>query len=194
MHVDELLDELWRSGQENDSNPLLARDELYLNITPDTGELLELLVCSIGAKRILELGTSNGYSTLWLTKAVLRTEGHVITVEKNPKKTFLARSNFDRLGMDQYVTFVESDIQKYLETHESDSFDFIFLDADRPNYTSYFPLLTKVLVAGGLWVTDNVLSHAHELTQFKGLMDGTSYVRCVIPVGKGELVALNPKS
>ncbi|MCL6445204.1 MAG: O-methyltransferase [Alicyclobacillus sp.] len=194
MYVDELLDELWRTGQENDANPSLSRDELFLNITPDTGELLELLACSIGAKRILELGTSNGYSTLWLAKAVLRTGGHVTTVDNNPKKTLLARDNFVRVGMQQHVTFVESDILEYLRIHESESFDFIFLDADRPNYTSYFAILTKMLDTGGLWVTDNVLSHAQELTQFMELMDRTSYMKCVIPVGKGELVALSPKS
>ncbi|MFX4300933.1 O-methyltransferase [Alicyclobacillus tolerans] len=147
--MDELLEELWRTGQDNDANPSLPRDELLMNITPDTGALLELLICSMGARRILELGTSDGYSTLWLTKAAGRTGGHVTTVEKSPKKTLLAKENFARVGLEQRVTFIESEIGSYLSRHETDTFDFIFLDADRENYLTYFDSLTRMLSPGG---------------------------------------------
>src|SRR3972149_2836006 len=87
-----LLDELARFGEENDARES-ERPKRMLNIPPDTGRLLWILVQAARATRILEVGTSNAYSTIWLADAARATGGHVITLERNPDKVKLARAN-----------------------------------------------------------------------------------------------------
>lgn len=91
-----ILDELARFGEENDARET-ERAKRMLNITPDTGRLLWILVQAARATRILEVGTSNAYSTIWLADAARATGGHVITLERNPDKVKLARANLARV-------------------------------------------------------------------------------------------------
>jgi predicted O-methyltransferase YrrM len=87
-----LLDELARFGDDNDARET-ERPKRMLNITPDTGRLLSILIRSAGATRVLEVGTSNAYSTIWLADVVRETGGRVTTLESNPGKVTLARAN-----------------------------------------------------------------------------------------------------
>src|SRR5512135_42008 len=96
--LDALFRELERFGQENDAQAS-SRSHKMLNITPDTGEFLRLLVRALKARRILEIGTSNGYSTLWLACAVQPINGSVTTLEKSPYEADMARANFARAEM-----------------------------------------------------------------------------------------------
>jgi predicted O-methyltransferase YrrM len=93
-----LLDELARFGDDNDARET-ERPKRMLNITPDTGRLLSILIRSAGATRVLEVGTSNAYSTIWLADAVRETGGRVTTLESNPGKVTLARANLARAGL-----------------------------------------------------------------------------------------------
>src|SRR3972149_7437563 len=93
-----LLDELARFGEENDARES-ERPKRMQNITPDTGRLLWILVQAARATRILEVGTSNAYSTIWLADAARATGGHVITLEQNPDKVKLARANLAPAGL-----------------------------------------------------------------------------------------------
>ena len=90
-----LLKELEQFGLENDAKAN-DRSQKMLNITPDTGEFLLLLIRALKAKRVLEIGTSNGYSTLWLAQAVQPHGGQVTTLELEPHKADMARTNFQR--------------------------------------------------------------------------------------------------
>src|SRR5687767_6385756 len=92
-----LLHELHQFGVDNDAIPR-PRHEKMLNISPDTGELLAILVRATKSRSILEIGTSNGYSTLWLAQAVEPLVGSVVTIESSAAKAELARRNFDRSG------------------------------------------------------------------------------------------------
>ncbi|MGA0558800.1 O-methyltransferase [Larkinella sp. VNQ87] len=189
----EFLDELYESGQQNDLQATAKRDKL-LNITPDTGTFLSLLVKATEARAILEIGTSNGYSTLWLAEAVQRTGGRVTTVELNPAKAELARANFEKIGLSLFIDLVVSDAETFLQTTQPHSFDFIFWDADRTQYVSHWRSVNASLKPGGLVVVDNAVSHRQELAPFQKLLEETpGFSTALVPVGKGELLIWKEK-
>ena len=157
-----------------------------LNITPDTGQLLRILVRATDARRILEVGTSNGYSTLWLAWAATGTDGHETTLERLPEKVALAQANFERAGLAPWITIREGIALETLATLDG-PFDLIFLDADRASYLVYLGLLLPLLRIGGLLVTDNVVSHADQVTEFLARLKNDPNLDSVtVPVGNGE--------
>src|SRR5262249_12702635 len=184
-----LLDELARFGEENDERES-ARARRMLNITPDTGRLLSVLVRSTGAKQILEVGTSNGYSTIWLADAASDTGGRVTTLEIDPEKVKLARSNLARAGLADRVDVVPGRAADSLAALPG-PFDFVFLDADRPSYLAYLELVVPRVIARGLIVADNVTSHAQELQYYLARVKSHPALFSVtVPVGKGEEISL----
>jgi predicted O-methyltransferase YrrM len=184
-----LLDELARFGSENDARET-ARPRRMLNITPDTGRLLWILIRTTGASRILEVGTSNAFSTIWLADAARDTAGRVTTLEMNPDKIALARANLARAGLDERVDIVAGPAADTLRDL-SGPFDFIFLDADRPSYLTYLELVVPKLVTGGLLVADNVVSHASELQDYLARVKSHPALFSVtVPVGNGEEISL----
>jgi predicted O-methyltransferase YrrM len=185
----DLLDELARFGQENDARET-ERGRRMLNITPETGQFLAILIRATGARDILEIGTSNGYSTIWLADAARDTGGHVSTIEGAADKIEMARANFERAGLTGHITLHEGRALDVLTTLTG-PFDLIFLDADRPSYLQYLDLLLPLLRPGGLLVTDNVVSHAHELTDFLARLKTDPALDSVTaPIGNGEEVTL----
>jgi predicted O-methyltransferase YrrM len=184
-----LLDELARFGEENDERQS-ERAKRMLNITPDTGRLLSILVRSIGAKQILEVGTSNGYSTIWLADAARDTGGRVITLELDPEKVKLARANLTRAGLADRVDIVPGRAAESL-TALPGPFDLVFLDADRPSYLAYLELVVPKVATRGLIVADNVTSHAQELQYYLARVKSHPALFSVtVPVGKGEEISL----
>jgi predicted O-methyltransferase YrrM len=187
-----LLHELERFGMENDAGAA-SRQQKMLNITPETGELLALLVLAMKARRILEVGTSNGYSTLWLADAVRAIGGCVVTVEVAPAKAEMARHNIERAGLSRWICQEVMDAGEFLCRHAPAAFDLLFLDADRGQYAGWWPWLEKIIAPGGLLVVDNAISHAHEMAGFTRQVHAAPGWRAMtIPVGNGELVALKP--
>jgi predicted O-methyltransferase YrrM len=157
-----------------------------LNITPEAGRFLAILVRAMGARRILEIGTSNGYSTLWLAWAAEATDGRVITIERAADKAMMARENFVRAGLVHRIEQREGAALDVLGELDG-PFDLIFLDADRPGYVSYFERIIALPRPGGLLITDNAVSHAHELTDFFALLRAHPDLESVtLPVGNGE--------
>jgi predicted O-methyltransferase YrrM len=180
-----LLDELAGFGRENDERES-DRERRMLNITPETGQLLAILVRATGARRVLEVGTSNGYSTIWLAWAARESGGHVITVERAAQKAALARANLDRAGLSAVVTIREGRALDVIAGLDG-PFDLIFLDADRESYLAYLDPLLALLRPGGLLVTDNVVSHAHEVGDFLARLKSDPNLESVtLPVGNGE--------
>ena len=183
-----LLDELARFGDDNDARET-ERARRMLNITPETGRLLWILVRSARATRILEVGTSNAYSTIWLADAARATGGRVTTLELNPAKVKLARENLARAGLADRVEVLEGRAVDSLGTRPG-PFDFVFLDADRGNYLTYLELVVPRLVPGGLLVADNVSSHAQELHDYLARVKAHPALFSVtVPVGKGEEIS-----
>jgi predicted O-methyltransferase YrrM len=185
-----LLSELERFGESND-NTTTERPRRMLNITRDTGEFLSVLVRATAARRVLEIGTSNGYSTLWLASAVRATDGAVTTVELADYKVGLARQNFSRSGLAAYITLVQDDAGRVLERAVDAAFDLVFLDAERPEYPGWWPHLKRVLRPGGLLVVDNATSHPEQMAPFVALVkNDADFTTSLVPVGNGEFLAV----
>ena len=184
------LDELYAHGRAHDEQ---REDRLQRlrNVEPETAELLGVLVRAMDARRVLEIGTSNGYSTIWLADAVLETGGAVLSLEIEAERTGQALANLTRAGVKGAAELRTQDAAEALPAFDAESWELIFLDAERPAYTGYWPDLLRVLVPRGLLVVDNALSHAKELVDFSELVYGTEGVTStLLTVGAGVLLAV----
>jgi predicted O-methyltransferase YrrM len=185
----ELLEKLARSGQDNDARET-ARPRRMLNITRETGRLLWILVRAARATRILEVGTSNAFSTIWLADAARSTGGRVTTLEVNPDKITLARANLALAGLEGVVEIVAGPAAETLPGLPG-PFDLAFLDADRPSYLTYLELVVPKLRPGGMLIADNVTSHASELRDYLHRVKSHPQLFAVtVPIGNGEEIAL----
>ena len=185
-----LLAELEQFGQRNDAMTS-DRPRRMLNITRDTGEFLAILVKATDARRILEIGTSNGYSTLWLASAARATGGSVTTVEWSDLKLGMASANFARSGLAACISLVHDDAGQVLKRSPDAAFDLIFLDSERPEYPGWWPELKRVLRYGGLLVVDNATSHAEQMAPFIALVEADpQFTTSLVPVGNGEFLAV----
>jgi len=184
-----LLAELEDFGKTNDAT-ITDRPRRMLNITRDTGEFLDLLVRAMNARRVLEIGTSNGYSTLWLAHAARALGGKVTTVDLSRFKFDMAAGNFARSGLAASIVQVQDDAGKLLARQSDAAFDLIFLDSERPEYPGWWPEIRRVLRPGGLLVVDNATSHVAEMAPFVALVKADpQFSSCLVPVGNGEFMA-----
>ena len=187
--LSDLLAELEAFGSANDA-AISERPRRMLNITRDTGELLNLLIRATQARRVLEIGTSNGYSTLWLAEAAAAIGGHVWTIEYADYKLALASANFARAGLAATISQCVGDAGELLAATADAAYDLVFLDAERQYYAAWWPDLRRVLRPGGLLVVDNALSHAAEMAPLAALINAAAdFTHCLVPVGNGELLA-----
>jgi len=185
-----LLAELERFGRDNDACNA-ERPRRMLNITRDTGEFLAVLVRATGARQVLEIGTSNGYSTLWLAEAARSNGGVVTTVEQSDYKITLAKANFARSGLSASIRQIHGDADEVLARSADASVDLLFLDSERTAYAGWWPHLRRVLRPQGLLVVDNAVSHASEMAQFCALVRAEpEWATCLVPVGNGEFLAV----
>ena len=132
-----------------------------INVAPNQGKLLELLARSHGARRILEIGTLGGYSTIWLARA-LAPGGALISLELEAKHAEVATANIAQAGLAALVLIevgpaLES--LRALEERGVEPFDFIFIDADKEGYSDYFEMSVRLSRAGTVIVADNVVRH-----------------------------------
>ena len=183
------LEELAQLGEDNDSRET-ARPRRMLNITRDTGRLLWILTRKLHAPRILEVGTSNAFSTIWLADAARAAGGRVTTLENNPAKVALARANLTRAGVEGVVDILEGDAAASIASLPG-PFDLIFLDADRASYLGYLEQIVPKLAPGALLVADNVTSHASELQDYMARVKSHPQLFAVtVPIGNGEEIAI----
>ncbi|GIF77739.1 O-methyltransferase [Asanoa siamensis] len=175
------LADLYADGVHHDAaqqDRLLRRR----NLEPDTAALLAQLVRIAGARRVVEIGTSNGYSTIWLALAARDIGGRVVSVDTQEWPSL--RTNLRRAGVSVDLRLLEGG--SYLESLPSGSVDLLFLDAERTEYASWWPHPVRVLRPGGVLAVDNVLSHAAEVSDFLALVAADPRCRsATIPVGKG---------
>ena len=184
------LDELYASSRAHDE-ALSDRLQRFRNVEPETAELLGVLVRAMQATRVLEIGTSNGYSTIWLADAAEVVRGSVISLEVEAERTALARENLDEAGVGAFVDLRIEDAGEALAAFGDDAFDLVFLDAERPAYVGYWPDLVRVLRPAGLLVVDNTLSHANQLVEFSELVHGDQRVTStLLTVGAGVLLVV----
>jgi predicted O-methyltransferase YrrM len=183
-NLSRLLEEIYESGVEHDSKTA-DRSKRMLNITPDAGLFLSILVRAVRAERVLEIGTSNGYSTIWIADALRQEQGKVVSVE-------VSREKEERSGLSDFVDLREGDAGPLLRTFDSHSFDLVFMDAERTEYLSYWDDVDRVLRPGGTLLVDNAIEpKPEELVDFFAHVNGSGrYTSQVLPVGKGEFLAI----
>ena len=165
------------------------RLQRYRNIEPESGRFLSMLIRVQQSKNILEIGTSTGYSTLWLAEAARQTQAMITTLELDAERIDQAKQNATEINLADLINFKVEDAQVYLqETQEV--FDFILLDAERNAYVSYWPHLSRLLKAkSGLLVVDNVISHAAEVEEFSALIQqDPHFIMSILPIGAGLLM------
>jgi predicted O-methyltransferase YrrM len=130
-----------------------------IDVSPAQGKLLNLLATIAGAKRILEIGTLGGYSTIWLARA-LPPDGRLVTLELDPRHAMVAKANIERAGLSDLVDLRVGPALKSLEALAREGaapFDFVFIDADKPNNRNYLGLAMKLSRPGTVIVCDNVI-------------------------------------
>jgi caffeoyl-CoA O-methyltransferase len=137
----------------NDMNENQRRG--MMNVPPEGGRILRLLAEAIGARSIVEIGTSNGYSGLWQCLALQATGGKLTTFEIDARRAALARENFKRAGVENLVTLVEGDAHEKVAQVQG-PIDMVFVDADKEGYTDYLQKLLPKVRPGGLIVAHNI--------------------------------------
>jgi predicted O-methyltransferase YrrM len=179
------INNLYQQFKEHDAT---QTDRLYRyrNIEPESAEFLSILIRTQQSKRILEIGTSTGYSTLWLANAAQSTGGQIITVEIDAERIALAQQNAVEFSLDQQIEFLISDAQIYLASIK-EKFDFILLDAERDAYCEYWNYLPQILKEkGGILIVDNVVSHAKEVEEFIHLVKlDPRFMTTTLSIGAG---------
>jgi predicted O-methyltransferase YrrM len=178
-------DQLYATSHDHDQQTE-ERLERFRNLEPATAELLGVLVRACGARRVLELGTSNGYSTLWLADAVEATGGELVSVDIDAARSAIARDTLAQAQLADRVELKTEDAELTLRESGDEDWDLIFLDSERPAYPSYLPDLLRTLRPGGMLAIDNVVSHRHELTEFTALIEAEpSLTQTVVAIGAG---------
>jgi predicted O-methyltransferase YrrM len=185
--------ELYATSHEHDQD--LPRLERFRNLEPPTAELLGVLIRTAGSRRILELGTSNGYSTIWLADAAEANGGRVVSVDVDRTRTDLARESLLGAGLETRVELRTEDAGLTLSQSADSAWDFIFLDSERPAYPGYVSDLVRTLAPAGILAVDNVLSHENELVEFTALIEAQEdLTQTVVPVGAGLRLAVRGRS
>jgi predicted O-methyltransferase YrrM len=186
--VRDLLATLELQGAKHDAQET-SHARKMLNLEPQTAQLLSILVRSSGSRRVLEIGTSNGYSTIWLAAAVEETGGQAISIERSADKQAMARENLARAGLSELVALVLGDATAIVR-ELAPPFDFIFFDADRWSAPEQLKILIPKMAPQAFIAADNALSHPEEIAGYlKAVAELDGFDHLVVPVGKGLSLA-----
>jgi predicted O-methyltransferase YrrM len=134
---------------------MVANRELYLAVDSENGRMLRVLAETVGAKHVVEIGTSTGYSGLWTCLALRTTGGRLTTFEIDPGRAAQARKHFQEAGVDTLVNVVVGDAHQTVKRLEG-PIDLLFLDADKEGYADYLKTLLPLVRPGGLIAADNI--------------------------------------
>ena len=165
--------------------------EEYWNISRQTGNFISMLIKSSGRKNILELGTSNGYSTLWIADALKYTNGHLTTIEFWEKRQCLAREYIENCGLSDYVTFkIGQAYDIIMDELQNEQYDMVFIDANKQEYLRFFEAVHPILKKGGIILADNVTSHAEKVKPFvNAITEHAEYQSQILDLPDGLLMA-----
>lgn len=179
--------ELYQQLKKEDSTKE-NRLERWRNLEPESAELIAVIIRSQQSKKVLELGTSNGFSTLWFADALQSIGGQLTSIEIEAERTKKAKEHLEQFDLLEAVELLTMDAQLYLEQANA-VFDLIFLDAERSYYTNYWPHLDRLLQKpGSLLIVDNVVSHQEQVKNFIALIrNNPTYTLTIDPIGAGLL-------
>ena len=204
-----------QSNRERLEETDILQEDRILAITSDTGMFFKIILRAMLAKRILEVGTSVGYSTLWFANAIIENydmistrikEKPIITIDMNHSKVERANKNFGDAGVKDIIEIIEGDAKSVLfqlsKNYQNDNrikklndlFDFVFFDADKENLEIYFDLVLPMVRVGGIIATDNMLypeDYQLRMAKYANYIKSKSNVQSVmIPIGNGEEITI----
>lgn len=161
----------------------------YTNIAPENGQFLYILIRSIQAQNVLEVGTSNGYSTIWLASALRETDGRLITLEIDQERAKEAQSNLTEVGLDDLVEIRVGNALDEIPKCGS-IFDLVFLDAEKEQYLRYLELVLPNIRKGGLVVADDTVTMRDEMLDYVDFVFNTPLLNSVdIPLDDGIILS-----
>ena len=198
--IDCILREIEKQEKFEQQNPhAIPNSEKVLAIGRDTGIFYNILLQSIKAKNVLEIGMSTGYSTIWFAEAISKNNGKIITIDQDVKKIQRAKKNFEMTGLQDLIEIKHGDALEMIsqinkEPGSSESFDFVFIDADKERYIQYFDAVLPLVKKGGIIAADNILfperfqkftkpyvKHVHNIPNIKSV---------TVPIDNGEELSL----
>jgi predicted O-methyltransferase YrrM len=172
------------SLDREDGTPRLRR---LRQIPPVTGKFLALLCASAPSGGVLEVGTSGGYSSLWLSLACHARGDHLTTFEILEEKVVRANETFEAAGVSRQIQLIHGDARQVISGYADVAF--CFLDAEKDVYQDVYEKVLPNLVPGGILAADNIISHANELAGFAAHAESDTRVDAlVVPIGKGILI------
>jgi predicted O-methyltransferase YrrM len=185
--VQAVLEELEIWGREND-RVQADRSLKMLNLERETAQLIRALVVGRQPQRILEIGTSNGYSTIWLAASVAP-GGRITSIDRDPKKLDMAKRNLDRAGLLGRVELLLGNASEIVASIDG-PIDVVFFDANRFSAPEQLALLLPKLSVNALLLADNVLSHPEEIAGYlAAIRKLADFEHTIVPVGKGLSIA-----
>jgi predicted O-methyltransferase YrrM len=199
--IDTVLKKIEEQEKFEQENPYeTPNPEKLLAIGRNTGIFYNVLLKSKDAKKILEIGMSAGYSTIWFAEAISKKPGgKIITIDQDKKKIERAKRNFEDAGLSDLIDIRHGDALEVLldiknESNSSESFDFVFIDADKERYIQYFDIILPMVKPGGLIGADNIL-FPERFQKFANLyvkhVRNNPKIRSVtIPIDNGEELSL----
>ncbi|MDQ5842613.1 MAG: O-methyltransferase [Thermoproteota archaeon] len=182
------------ANRERSGRVKVPPDQEMLAITYETGVFFSVLLKAIEARRILEVGTSVGFSTLWFAEAIGKHHGaRIITIEMNPQKIEQALKNFKEARVDKMIE-IKRGIALELLHRVKGKFDFVFLDADKENIIRYFDIVLPMVRTGGVIAADNMLYPDHfqpAMRKYARHIHAKPNTQSVtVPIGMGEEITL----
>jgi caffeoyl-CoA O-methyltransferase len=154
-------------------------------VAPTTGRFLFALAACQAGISVLEIGASRGYSSIWLAAGARVLGGQLTSLEHDPVKCEAWRTNVAGAGLEEWAELVEGDAFEILQATE-DTFDLVFLDAEKDDYEALFALARRLLEPGGLVVADNVLSHVENLGAYSAARQADPTLSSVtVPLDRG---------
>ncbi len=199
--IDAVLKRIEEQEKFEHENPYeTPNSEKVLSIGRNTGIFYNILLQSMTAKKILEIGMSIGYSTIWFADAISKKpDGKIITIDQDKKKIELAKRNFEEAGVSDFIEIRHGDAMEVLsniidESNSAESFDFVFIDADKERYIQYFDAVLPLVKPGGLIGADNILfpERFQKFTNLyvKHLRKNPKISSVTIPIDNGEELSL----
>jgi predicted O-methyltransferase YrrM len=160
---------------------------------PESGQLLYVLALAKGAKSIVEVGTSHGYSTLWLASAAKVNGGKVVACDMNVERLAAARANFAEAGLADVIEILEGDARETLRGR-SEPVDLLLIVTDKSYYETFFDIVYPRLVKGGLVVADNIVSHQEALEDYISYVENHPNLESAkVPIGRGLEISVKLK-
>lgn len=180
--------QLYQQFKEEDAQKE-NRLEKWRNLEPESAELISIMIKVQQSKNVLELGTSNGFSTLWFADALQHSKGKLVSIEIEESRTQQAKGHLADFQLAENVALITADIGQFL-TEAQPIYDLIFLDAERKNYVAYWPYLQNLLAKkGSLLIVDNVISHHNDVEAFLSIIQSNgNFTTSIVNVGAGILL------